>query len=152
MDATQFYITRLINQLLTDCSSAQARIRAATTMRAVRFAASLHPSAMIRSLPEVRQELRRVHDCAETRLAALLGQQLKTLEACQSSEHLRQAYGHLVRNDWIFLRGDFSRLYGRADREYHRMLLKQVQHEKEAAAAPPLEIEPDDQDSSAPAP
>lgn len=118
----------------------------------MKFAASLHPNAMIRSLPEVRQELRRVHDCAGTRLEALLGQQLKTLEVCQSSEHLRQAYGHLVRNDWIFLRGDFGHLYGLADREYHRMLHKQVQHEKEAAAAPPLEIEPDDQDSSAPAP
>lgn len=152
MDATQVYLTRLINQLSIACSSAQARIRIATTMRAVKFAASLHPTAMIRSLPEVRQELRRVHNCAETRLEDLLGQQLKTLEACQSSEHLRQAYGHLVRNEWIFLRGDFSHLYGRADREYHQMLHAQLRHEKEAATEPALENESDDQDNCAPSP
>jgi hypothetical protein len=136
MDATQFYLTRLIDQLSSECISAQARIRTATTMRAVKLAASLHTNAMIRSLPKVRQELRRVHDCAEKRMETLLGHQLKSLEDSQSIEQLRQEYSGLARNDWVFLRGEFGRLYGHADREYHRLLHKHVQREKEATPTP----------------
>lgn len=155
-DLTQFYVNRLLNQLSSACTSAQARIRTATTMRAVKFAANVQASTMIRSLPEVRQEQYRVHDCAEKRMEVLLGQQLKALEGCQSSEQLRQEYGRLARNDWVFLRGEFGRLYGQADREYNTLLHKHVQRENEAAATPPhFEGDPglhDDQDDSAPAP
>jgi hypothetical protein len=155
-DLTQFYVNRLLNQLSSDCSSAQARIRTATTMRAVKFAASVQANAMIRSLPDVRQEQYRVHDCAEKRMEVLLEQQLNALYGCQSSEQLRQEHGRLVCNDWIFLRGEFGRLYGRADREYHRLLHKHVQREKEVAPAPPpfavAPDAPDDHDDSAPTP
>lgn len=154
-DLTQFYVNRLLNQLSNDCSSAQARIRTATTMRAVKLAANVQANAMIRSLPDVRQEQYRVHDCAEKRMEVLLDQQLKALEGYQSSEQLRQEYGRLVRNDWVFLRGEFGRLYGHADHEYHRLLQRHVQREKEATPTPPsfaVDPSPDDHDDSAPTP
>lgn len=155
-DLTQFYVNRLLNQLSSACSSAQARICTATTMRAVKFAADVQVNAMIRSLPDVRQEQYRMHDCAEKRMEVLLDQQLKALEGCPSSDQLRQEYSRLVRNDWVFLRGEFGRLYGRADREYHRLLHKHVQREREAASTPPpFAVDPDvhdDHDDSAPTP
>lgn len=135
-DPTQFYVNRLLNQLSSDCSSAQVRIRTATTMRAVRFAANVQAHAMIRSLPDVRQEQHRVHDCAEKRMEVLLNQQLKALEGCQSSEQLRQEYGRLVHNDWVFLRGEFASLYVHADREYQRLLGAAVIREKDEPDPP----------------
>lgn len=155
-DLTQFYLNRLLNQLSSDCSSAQERIRGATTMRAVKLAANVQANAMIRSLPDVRQQQYRVHDSAEKRMEVLLDQQLKALEGCQSSEQLRQEYGRLVRNDWVFLRGEFGRLYGRADREYHRLLHKHVQRDKDTVtASSPIAVDPDapdDHDDSGPTP
>lgn len=151
--ATHFYLERLINQLSTDCHSAQSRIRTSATMRDVKFAANLHANAMIRSLPQARQALQRVHDCAEKRMETLLDQQLKALEVLQSSDELRQEYGRLVRSDWTFLRGDYGRVYVHADREYRRLLHKLVQREKEADAPQPHpDPEHDDEGNSAPAP
>lgn len=152
-NATHFYLERLITQLSTDCHSAQSRIRTSATMRDVKFAANLHANAMIRSLPQARQALQRVHDCAEKRMETLLEQQLKALEVLQSSDELRQEYGRLVRSDWIFLRGDYGRVYVHADREYRRLLHKLVQREKEADATQPHpDPEQDDEGNSAPAP
>jgi len=152
-DVTEFYIHRLLSQLSSDCSSAKARIRTSATMRAVKFAADVHANAMIRSLADVKRELHGVHDCAEKRMEELLGQQLKALETCQSSEQLRQEYGRLVRNDWIFLRGEFGRLYGQADRGYHQLLHRHVQREKESlGATPEAEIEPDHHEGESPSP
>ncbi|MBY0240067.1 MAG: hypothetical protein K2X55_12200 [Burkholderiaceae bacterium] len=153
INATHYYLERLLNQLSNDCGSAQARIRTSTTMQAVKFAANLHANPMIRSLPQVRQALHRVHDCAEKRMEVLLDQQLKALEIVQSSDELRRDYGRLVRHDWSFLRGDYGRVYVHADREYHRLLHRLVQCENAAdAAEPPPELEQDDQDHCAPAP
>lgn len=152
-NATHFYLERLLNQLSNDIHSAQARIRTSTTMRDVKFAASLHPSPIIRSLPQARQALHRVHDCAEKRMQTLLEQQLKALAMLQSSDELGREYGRLVRSDWIFLRGDYGRVYLHADREYRRLLHQLVQREKatDAAEAHP-EIEQDDPGGGAPAP
>jgi len=90
-------------------------------MRGVKQAADVHASATVRALPEIRRLGRRVHDCAEDRMAALLQPQLQALAGCASSAEMRAMYGRLVRDEWAFLRGDFSRVYVRADREYQRL-------------------------------
>jgi len=150
-NVTEFYINRLLSQLSSNCSSAKGRIRTSATIRAVKFAADLHVNAMIRSLADAKRELHGVRDCAEKRMEELLGQQLKALEACQSSEQLRHEYGVLVRNDWIFLRGEFGRLYSQADRGYRRLLYEHTQRETELRGAPPeAEVEADDHEGEAP--
>lgn len=151
-DATHFYLDRLLNQLSGECTSAEARIRTARTMREVKHASYVHASPMIRSLPQARQQVHRVHDQAEGRMVELLEKQLKDLGSLQSSEQLRAAYGPLARNDWCFLRGDFARVYARADREYQRLLHTALQREKQGSndQAEPC-VEPDDEgDSPAP--
>lgn len=146
-NATHFYLDRLLNQLSGECTSAQARIRTARTMREVKHASNVHASSLIRALPQTRQQLHRLHDQAEARMVELLDKQLKDLGGLQSSEQLRAAYGQLVRSDWCFLRGDFARVYGRADREYQRLLHTTMQREKpgpdnhaDAGAEPDEEI------------
>lgn len=152
-DATHFFVQQLINRLSNDSSTAQARIRTATTMRQVKHAADVQVNSVVRALPQVRQELRRVHDCAERRMVDLLDQQLATLGQCQSSELMRAEYSRLVRNDWCFLRGEFSSVYVRADREYQRLLHAAVQREKQTTAVRD-EPEPlvDDEEGESPSP
>jgi hypothetical protein len=152
-DATHFYLDRLLNQLSGECTSAQARIRTARTMREVKHASNVHASPMIRALPQARQQLHRVHDQAETRMVELLDKQLKDLGGLQSNEPLRAAYGQLLRNDWCFLRGDFARVYVRADREYQRLLHTTLQREKQSVedrVDPAADLDQDDGDSPAP--
>lgn len=131
--STHFYLQQLFNQFSSQCDSAQARIRSATTMRGVKLAADVHASATVRALPEIRSLGRRVHDCAEDRMTALLQPQLQALAKCASSAEMRAMYGRLVRDEWVFLRGDFSRVYVRADREYHRLLHLAVKAEARPA-------------------
>lgn len=152
-DSTHFYVDRLLNQLSGECTSAQARIRTARTMRDVKHASNVHASPLIRSLSQARQQVQRVHDQAETRMVELLDKQLKDLGGLQSSEQLRAAYGQLVRNDWCFLRGDFARVYVRADREYQRLLHTTLQREKQGSddqVNPGAEPDEDEVDSPAP--
>lgn len=134
-NATHFFIQQLVARLSNDSSSAQAQIRTATTMRHVKQAANVQANSMVRALPQVRQELHRVHQCAEKRMVELLDQQLATLAKCQSSELMRAEYGRLVRHDWFFLRGEFSSVYTRGDREYQRLQHAAVMREKQAPAA-----------------
>jgi hypothetical protein len=153
IDPTNFFVQQLINRLSSDSTSAQARIRAARTMRHVKHAADVQANSIIRALPQVRQELRRVHDCAEARMVELLNQQLASLRQYQSSELLRAEHSRLVRNDWCFLRGAFSSVYMRADREYQRLLHVVVQRESPSSVAP-SESEPqfDNDEGEAPSP
>lgn len=151
-NGTDFFVQTLIARVAIDCSSARARIRVATNMRHVKQASDVHANPMIRALSQVRQDLRSVHDTAEKRMDALLDQQLQKLAACATGDEIRAEHARLLRNDWCFLRGDFSRIYHRADREYLRQL---HQAERQPAPAAPLEDqEPaaDDEDGSAPAP
>lgn len=152
-DATHFYLDRLLNQLSGECTSAQARIRTARTMREVKHASNVHGSPMIRSLPQARQQVHGVHDQAEARMVELLDKQLKDLGGLQSSEQLRAAYSQLVRNDWYFLRGDFARVYVRADREYQRLLHTALQREKQGSddqEDPVADLDEHEGDSPAP--
>jgi hypothetical protein len=150
-DATHFIVQQLVTRLSNESSSAQARIRAATTMRQVKHAAGVQANSIIRALPQARQELRRVHDCAEKRMTELLDQQLDGLEKIQNSDLMRAEYGRLVRNDWCFLRGDFGSLYVRADREYQRLLQAAAQREKQPPAAQ-CESQADDEEGESPSP
>lgn len=152
-DATHFYLDRLLIQLSGECTSAQARIRTARTMREVKHASNVHASPLIRSLPQARQQLHSLHDKAETRMVDLLDKHLQDLGGLLSSEQLRTKYGQLVRNDWCFLRGDFARVYVRADREYQRLLHKTLQCEMQGSddqAVPDAESDEDAGDSPAP--
>lgn len=142
----QLYLQQLFNQFSSQCDSAQARIRSATTMRGVKQAANVHASATVRAMPEIRRLGCRVHDCAEDRMSALLQPHLQALAACASSSEMRTLYGRLVRDEWIFLRGDFSRVYVQADREYHRLLHLAVK--AEARPADPEEGETDGESES----
>lgn len=145
---TDFFIKQLIDRLSNDSSTAQARIRTATTMRQVKHAADVQANAMIRALPQARQELRRVHECAEKRMVELLNQDLATLAQCQSSQLMRDEFSRLVRHDWFFLRGEFSSVYVRAEREYQRLQHAAVQREKLAPGAQG-EPEPNEDDGEA---
>lgn len=140
--ATDFFVQTLITRVSSECDSARARIRVATAMRQVKHASDVHANPMIRALPQVRQALRSVHDFAQKRMDALLDQQLKKLADCTTVEEIQAERARLIRNDWCFLRGDFSRIYVRADREYLRLLHGVKQ--QPAAVAPP-----DDQDPAA---
>lgn len=151
-NGTDVFVQTLIARVANDCTSARARIRVATDMRHVKHASDVHANPMIRALPQVRQNLRSVHEAAEKRMDALLDQQLQKLGACATGGEIRAEHTRLLRDDWFFLRGDFSRTYHRADREYLRLL-----HRAElqpAPAAPMEEQEPlaDDEAGSAPAP
>ncbi|MFC5511000.1 hypothetical protein ACFPOU_07665 [Massilia jejuensis] len=151
-DGTDFFVQTLITRVANDCSSARARIRVATDMRHVKHASDVHTNPMIRALPQVRQDVRSVHDAAEKRMDALLDQQLQKMAACATGDEIRAEHARLLRNDWCFLRGDFSRIYQRADREYLRLLHRA---ERQPAPAAPLEDqEPaaDDEEGLAPAP
>ena len=136
-DATHFYLDRLLTQLSGDCSLAQARIRTARTMREVKHASNVHASPLIRSLPQTRQHVHRVHEQAETRMVELLDKQLKVMGGQQSSDQLRSAHAQLVRQDWCFLRGDFARVYVHGDREYQRLLHATLQREQQGAEDQP---------------
>jgi len=151
-DGTDFFVQTLITRVANDCSSACSRIRVATDMRHVKHASNVHANPMIRALPQVRQELRSVHDAAEKRMDALLDQQLQRMAACATGNEIRAEHARLLRNDWCFLRGDFSRIYHRADRQYLCLLHRA---ERQPAPATPMEDqEPaaDDEECSAPAP
>lgn len=151
-NGTDFFIQTLITRVANDCSSARARIRVATSMRHVKQASDVHANPMIRALPQVRQDLRSVHDAAEKRMGALLDQQLQKLAAGATGDEIRAEHARLLRNDWCFLRGDFSRIYHRADREYLRLLHRA---ERQPAPAAPLDDEEppaDDLEGSAPSP
>jgi len=151
-NGTDFFIQTLITRAANDCSSARARIRVASNMRHVKQASDVHANPMIRALPQVRQVLRSVHDAAEKRMDALLDQQLQKLASCATGDEILTEHARLLRNDWCFLRGDFSRIYHRADREYLRHLHRA---ERQPAPAAPLEDqEPaaDEEEGSAPAP
>lgn len=143
----QLYLHQLSNQFSAECNTAQARIRSATTMRAVKQAAHVQASATVRALPEIRRLQRQVHNCAEDRMVALLQPQLQALATCTSSNEIRALYGRLVRDEWFFLRGDFARVYVQADRGYHRLL-----HLAVNAEAQPIDQGEDVDDGERPAP
>lgn len=151
-NSTDFFVQTLFTRLASDCSSARSRIRAAQTMRAVKHAADVHPNPVIRAYPQARQEVRKVHDAAETRMGELLDQQLQQLAACTSPEEIRAEYGRLMRNDWLLLRGEYSRTFIRSDREFHRIL--HACANRSASAAPDADDEEplDDEPGGAPAP
>lgn len=151
-NGTDFFVQTLITRAANDCNSARAHIRVATDMRQVRRAADVHTNPVIRALPQVRQDVRSVHDAAEKRLDALLDQQLQKLAACATGDEIRAEHARLLRNDWFVLRGDFSRIYHRADREYLRLMHRAER--QPAPAAPMEEQEPpaDEEEGSAPAP
>jgi len=151
-DGTNFFVQTLITRVANDCSSARARIRVSTNMRNVKHASDVHANPMVRALPQVRQELRSVHDAAEKRMDALLDQQLQKMAACATGDEIRAEHARLLRNDWCFLRGDFSRIYHRADREYLRLLHRAEQLPAPAAPLEDQEPAPDDDEDSAPAP
>lgn len=151
-DGTDFFVQTLITRVANDCSSARARIRSATTMRLVKHASIVHANPMIRALLQVRQDLRSVHDGAEKRMEALLDQQLQKMAACASGDEIRVEHARLLRNDWCFLRGDFSRIYHRADREYLRLLHRAERQLAPVAPMDDQEPAPDDDEGSAPAP
>lgn len=152
IDATHFFVQTLINRLEGDCSSAQSRIRVALSMRAVKHAAEVQANPMIRALPQVRQELRRVSDCAEKRMDQLLEQQLKVIVACSSPAEIRTEHARLVRTEWCFLRGEFGSTFVRADRESKRLLrLAEVRHQS-AVAEDNQDPDSDEYSASAPAP
>jgi len=151
-NATDSFVQTLFTRLASDCSSARSRVRVAQTMRAVKHAADVHPNPMIRAYPQARQEVRKVHDAAETRMGELLDQQLQKLAACTSPEEIRAEYGSLMRNDWLFLRGEYSRTFVRADREFHRILHASTTRSASAAPAAEDEAPPDEEPGSAPAP
>lgn len=151
-NTTDFFVQTLFTQLTSDCSSARSRIRSAQTMRAVKYAADVHPDPVIRAYPQTRNEVRRVHEAAEIRLSELLDQQLQKLAVCASSDKIRAKYVGLVRNDWCFLRGQYSRIYLRADREFHRILRARANPSASTASAAHDEEPYDEEPGSAPAP
>lgn len=151
-DGTDFFVQTLITRVANDCSSARAHIRVATNMRDVKHASDVHAQAVVRALPQVRQDLRSVHDTAEKRMDALLDQQLQKMAACATGDEIRAEHARLLRNDWCFLRGDFSRIYHRADREYLRFLHRAQQQPAPAAPMEDQESAADDEEGSAPVP
>jgi len=152
IDRTDFFVQTLLNSARNDCSSARARIRMATNMRQVKHSSDVHTNPMIRALPQVRQDLRSVHDEAERRMDTLLNKQLQKLAACATGDQIRAEHVRLLRNDWCFLRGNFFRIYHRANREYLR-LIHLAEHQL-APAAPQEQHESaeGEEEGSAPAP
>lgn len=154
-DSTHFFVQTLITRVANDCSTAQARIRSAKDMGQVKRASEVHTNPMIRALPQVRQHVRSVHDAAEKRMDNLLDEHLKKLATCTTGAEIRAEHARLIRNEWGFLRGAFSRVYVRAEGQYQclRHLADQLTVATAAAAAAEEEQDPsDDDEGSAPAP
>lgn len=117
-----FMLGQALRRLDSDSSFARSTIERARTMREVKHAANVHPAPYIRHLPQCRRIVNDVRTAGEAKMEALLADQLRVLANSADVETMRQATGRLAVNEWCFLRGTFSRIYAKAERESGRLL------------------------------
>jgi predicted metal-dependent hydrolase len=124
--ATLMMIQRAQRQLESDCSSARA-----TSMREVQHAGNVHAAGYIRSLPEARRAIQRLHDDATRKMDKLLDEQLQKLAACNTRAEMLAERGRLLTKEWGFLRGTYATVYRRAERDSARILHARQVHDNE---------------------
>ena len=136
-----FMLDQALRRLDSDSSFARSKIERARTMREVKHASDVHPAPYIRHHPQCSRIMNDVRTAGEAKMESLLADQLKVLANSADVETMRQASGRLAVTEWCFLRGTFSRVYARAERESGR-LLHLARAQAQAADEPPADEAP----------
>jgi CRISPR/Cas system-associated endonuclease Cas1 len=124
MDSTaQFFVNQQVQRYEQDCQSAIAQVRRAPDMWSINRATHVSAHPVIRGFKhQLAPAKRRLDGEAEKRMEQLLDEQLKAAEAMTDIEERKTYLGRLRTRDWNALRGDFVRIWQKADREGRRLL------------------------------
>lgn len=118
-NAMTFYLTQQASRFESDCRWHQQQLERAETMRQVRDCAHVILRSELRGMPGVREAETRLRWAAERRMEDLLDEQLDKLRKCETMEDFKQLHGRLQMDEWPFMRGDFARVFVKAERESH---------------------------------
>jgi hypothetical protein len=141
MDATAFFARQQLQRFASLASSAALRVRTARTLREVRDWGHISMPGYLRVEARHLPEYRRLSSACEQRAKELVEANLKELEAVAKSElppaervkALKQAYGSLVQNHWVFLRGEHPSILSNATRQAQSLIGKLDAESKQSA-------------------
>lgn len=128
-----FFLHQKVRQFENQASSALHRINVAKTMRDVKFAADLHPDALIRHAHEVTREKQRVLRAATDRMSELLDIQLEEMRMLPTAQDMKDWRGRMLQHHWPYLRGAYAQVYVRADRTSQSIIYMRSQAESAAS-------------------
>jgi len=132
MDGTAYFVRQQLQRLASQASSAAQRVRNARTLREVRDFAHVPMPGYLRVEARHLPEYRRLSSACETRARELVDANLKELEALADASApaadrlntVKQAYGVLVQNHWVFLRGEHPGILSEATRRAQGIISK----------------------------
>lgn len=116
-----FRLQQMASSFESKCRSQQGQLPHAETMRQVRDWGHASIASELRGMPGVREAETRLRWAAERRMEDLLDEQLNKLGECKTTEDFKKLHGRLQLDEWIFLRGDFARVFVKAERESYRI-------------------------------
>lgn len=120
---THFWISQQLNRFDNTCSFAEQRIGRAKTMQDVVQATQVAIPPEIRAMRNSSPAYRKMLVAAERKLDAMVNAQLKTM-ADSSLDVVETLFARCLARDWQPLRGHFSRVFSRAEREARQILHK----------------------------
>jgi len=125
LDAGTWFIQQETQKFESRCHMGIQQVRNARTMWEVKRAADVHAPSILRGMHLHRQGAgRQLEQAAERKMGELLDTQLKEAAALTDIDARRKFLGKLRADEWNAMRGDYSQLYHRADREGQRLLAK----------------------------
>lgn len=132
MDASAFFVRQQLQRLASQAASAAVRVRNARTLREVRDYGKVSMPGYLRVEARHLPEYRRLASACEQKAKELVDANLKELESVATSalpatdrlKALKQAYGTLVQNHWVFLRGEHPGILSNATRKAQSLIGK----------------------------
>jgi len=125
-------LSQQIRQLGTRAAGAVMRVRQARTLRQVRDFGRIAIPGYLRPTANTLPEMRQLKTAQKTRAQELVDADLKRLSAIATQEipaeerfkQLKDAYGALTMNEWVFLRGEHPSVLSNATHEAGKLLFK----------------------------
>lgn len=122
MDAASFFLNQEARKYEGACAAAAAQLRRASSMATALRVADVTPPAIIRAVCRSLPAHRKLAMALESRLEALLSEQLSALAASASASECKVLIARYRRMEWDYLRGDHALIFQRATREAQRLL------------------------------
>lgn len=118
-----FWMQQQVNRFDQSCATAEAQVRRAQTLADVVRAAHVVPPPELRAMRNSSIAFRKLHACAERRLAELVSAQLVQLEKA-TLDVAESLFARYQSRDWQVLRGAYARVLQQADRDARLLLGK----------------------------